>query len=697
MEAYALSTHIDINAGLPWLEVCMPSDHHAEETVLLQERFDIDDIFSSPAPAMRNRAQMQNSLSNGGSTLSANTEETHHSTFHEHADEKQNHNYIYPLNLRHHEPLAFSKTGLLRPILDKFTFQSHQIFHRPPIHYSTEELISFINQGLVYQQDEVAVDHIELQIDLLHFKLDSYQFKTTIDLIRNVLLEPPKPYRRHLQREKFDHVESETTPKPSKRVSSVAATEMEETLKSKKFSNDYKHLGKKGREALRSSAMGLLRDLEDRLALSGDNINRRIAYTLSKLKWSIQCPDEIDDVEIAFTGFYGQHDYSTNGSVVSHFGLEDVRISSSKPGPDSICFLDPTSVVKSVLGDERSPCQRCGEKFDHNENNLNSCKFHQGTFKSGTWSCCKSTKSNSLGCKAGPHTGKERAATVRVEALPRSVDGITLYTHFEVNIFPSVPHTLVLQISKSMSRLFMNYFFVEDDGKDDLDTLSTVSEVKGSVETNSTQSESTPKQPFRKSLLIGGKGSLPAGGRHTREDLYQNRTSEFETPSELEVPDNLTEGAEIIFIKVWRVGYVNINISTGGFRRLPQTSLDICVPAYSKAYEVGTSAYLGHKFLTYLIKEVLKSGASSGLDKFRKKMMGGNYSSPNIDQGKSYVEERESPPTSIIRTDLSELGPNNDRDTYLRRHLHRPIGADAILGTPAKKVKQKKGLPFGKK
>jgi len=677
MEAFALSTHIDVNAGLPWLEICTPGDRNVTEALILEERYGIAGNISEFLTNAKSVDTDSNSSRDDPVSICDNS------------SSDRNHHFIYPENLRHHEPLAFCKTGILRPILDKFTFQSRQVFHRPPVHYSTEELHSFINQGLVHTQNETAVDHIELQIDLLLFNLDSYQFKTTIDLIRNVLLEPPKPYRRHLQREKFDHIESQSNdPKPSNRISSVAATEMEDAI-GKIASND-KHLGRKEREALRSSAMALQRDLEDRLTLSGDDITRRIVYTLNQLKWSIQCPDEIDDVEIAFTGFYGHHDYSTNGSVLSQFGLEDVRVSSSKPGPDSICFLDPTSVVKSVLGDERTPCQRCGKKFDHDEDHSNPCQYHPGIFKSQIWTCCESADAHSLGCKSGPHTGKERAAMVRVQALPRSVDGITLYSHFEVNIFPSVPHTLVLQISKSLSRLFMAYFFVGNDGKDDIETMSTISEGTGSTEGASMYSENTPKQPVRRSLIVGGKPSPPSGGKSLRDEPYQNRTNDFENPSDIEETEKLVEGAEIIFIKVWRVGYVNVNLSLGGFRRLPQTTLDICVPAYSRAYEVGTWSYLGRKFLTYLIKEVLKSGASSGLEKVRRKMIR-SATNPDFDHGKPFVETRSSPSALNDYTYLPE-----DEDFFLGKNLSRPVGAEAILGTPHR-GKPKKKRPFGKK
>ena len=230
--------------------------------------------------------------------------------------------------------------------------------------------------------------------------ISSYQFKTTFDIIRNVLLEPPKPHRhRGFSGDENGH----RPPVQRARVSSVAAAEMEEILENSRNHIHAKH----GREILRSAAMNLLRDIEDRHALSGDTITRRVSYTLKKLKWRIHSPDSIDDVEIAFTGFFGKHDYSSDGSVSTQFGLEDVRVRSSKPGPDSISFPDPTSVIKPVLN-ERSPCVVCGKRFDHSFNDLTSCTFHDGKFISGVWSCCSLLNATAPGCKYGPHTGKER-------------------------------------------------------------------------------------------------------------------------------------------------------------------------------------------------------------------------------------------------------------------------------------------------
>ena len=152
---------------------------------------------------------------------------------------------------------------------------------------------------------------------------------------------------------------------------------------------------------------------------------RRISYKLSKLVWCVQGP--IDDVQIAFTGFQGEHSYMASGLFKTQLGLEDVRVTSSKPGPDSMGFADPTSVLKPVLGSKRSPCQRCGSTFSHSNNGLDACRFHWGRFSGDKWTCCEAATSDAPGCKTAPHTGKERTAVVRVEALPPVVEGISLY------------------------------------------------------------------------------------------------------------------------------------------------------------------------------------------------------------------------------------------------------------------------------
>lgn len=265
-----------------------------------------------------------------------------------------------------------------------------------------------------------------------------------------------------------------------------------------------------------------------------------------------------------------------------------------------------------------------------------------------------------------------------------------MYSHFEVNLFPGIPHQLVLQISKSMSRLLMSYFFVEDDYDDDIDIMLTVSDDTSAMSDSfSSQPEFSPKPMSRKkAMLIGGKGITSSASKRVSESMSES--NEFKSNS-VESPK---KRPEVVFVKVWRVGYVDVNISLGGFKRLPLSSLDICVPAYSKAYEIGTWEYLGKKYLSHLVREVLKSGASSGLGKFRRKVMGGGGASPSPagQRGDLLVSttsfETNSTPRLLpprlptMSTDSDSAEPESSIGSKL---WGRPKGASDILGTPVKK------------
>ena len=348
-------------------------------------------------------------------------------------------------------------------------------------------------------------------------------------------------------------------------------------------------------------------------------------------------------------------------------------ISSSKPGPDSMSFVDPTSVVKSVLGNQRSACDRCGQQFDHSNNGINSCSFHLGRYVNGSWTCCKYNYAHANGCKHCPHSGKERAAFIRVESLPRTVDGLSLYSHVEINLFPGIRHTLMLQISKSMSLLLKSYFFVEEDHDEDSDDMS---DATGSTDSNSVQSSHA-------SMLLSIKhkpitSSVTASSQNSRERLG---SSELKMTS----PENKPlKAPELVLIKVCRVGNVDVNITVGGFRRLSQiSSLDICVPAYSKAYEIGSWEFHSKKYLrSHLVREVLKSGARSGFSQFRRKKFGGSAitEEPSHDNSSPTSTPPDVPPTFVHSKEVLDISKE----------------ASDILGMPAPLLKKKKKLFFGR-
>lgn len=240
------------------------------------------------------------------------------------------------------------------------------------------------------------------------------------------------------------------------------------------------------------------------------------------------------------------------------------------------------------------------------------------------------------------------------------VEGITLYSHFEVNVFPETPHTTIVQISKSLSKLFMNYFF--QDEREDTKTTSD----------KATESISLPpgSDSRQKALLIGGKG-------YVRESV-QTEDSDDENSSSTATDSH----TELVLIKVWRVGCINAEISLAGFRRIPQRTVDIRVHDYSRAYKIGSWGYLGQKYLTFLIQETLKSGASSAI--FRRKI---TVATSN-DQS-NQAEMLLSKPSASFE---------NDRESSIIRHSRvRPFGAETFLGTAPGRAKGKSKTSISKK
>ena len=352
-------------------------------------------------------------------------------------------NFKIPLILREFEAKDFIPPKFCEKIMDRCAFKTRQECYNPPFDLTREELCEAVNCDNTAIKSSMAMVIIEIVVDELSFLLSSHQFTTTLDLIRNVLLEPPKAPRQRYYRSSLPdkNKTNETKPnnEPNFERSSRSTTNLKEAI------SRYTNVRKGEREHLKSLAHESLEALEEKQGKSIQPSNRCIKYSLSKAKWKIYSPTFVDDVVINFTGLEGIHDYPADGSMCTNISLEDFYVSSQKPSPDSIVFDDPTTIIKTVLGVKRSPCQRCGLIFVHTNNESNSCLFHTGSFifiseRNQSWSCCKKIREDASGCQSSPHTGIERAIVLRFDNLPRTVDGLVMYKHVEANFFPGVSH-----------------------------------------------------------------------------------------------------------------------------------------------------------------------------------------------------------------------------------------------------------------
>ena len=343
------------------------------------------------------------------------------------------------------------------------TFNVSQRFHRPPVDLTKEELDEAIdkNEVISLKTDE-TMDHVKIMVDELSFLLDSYQFSTTLNVIRTVLLAPPQH-----RRERYYGNPSKAEEKKQHLGHGTEGIRKEMLGILKRHGNPASLDKKQCKSLLQSKAREILDDLEETQEKHHRRRTRRIEYTLCKAKWKVINIDSTDNSELNLTWFRGTHDFTVDGSVNSQIFLEDLQITTQRPENTAKIDYDPTIILKTEVGVERSSCQECGQPFDRRLNESSSCIFHSGIFTSSPtvrgWSCCQAKDSEDPGCVSRPHTGIENFLSIRVDCHPKTVEGMTFYSHIEANVYPGFPHTIIAQVTKTAVDFFRGYFIGGND------------------------------------------------------------------------------------------------------------------------------------------------------------------------------------------------------------------------------------------
>mmetsp|Transcript_21631 Transcript_21631/g.43381 ORF Transcript_21631/g.43381 Transcript_21631/m.43381 type:complete len:505 (-) Transcript_21631:100-1614(-) len=304
----------------------------------------------------------------------------------------------------------------------------------------------------------------------------------------------------------------------------------------------------------------------------------RNVHTCTQIIWHLRHPEKLEDVEINISGVSGDHCYYADGSMDTEIMLQNLYVRSHRPGPDSIDFDDPTSVVTNRVA-RRSPCVRCGALFDPNDNAATACTFHaaadgsEGSYDvaSATWSCCAAPGPHAGGCARAPHRGSDCLVSVRLETVPFSVNHVSLYKRLELLFYPGVDYIMEVQITKSLTDLFVSYF-VGNEVKDDPYTTSLAK---------------TDAEPCEEASL----------------DTCSNKT--LDTSSGRNVVEQTTTG-EMVYVKELRVGKINMKVSTARFKLLNVADVKLQVSEYEKRRQIGTWTQHGLKFvLRHVLPDIL--------------------------------------------------------------------------------------------
>ncbi|GMH48247.1 hypothetical protein TrLO_g884 [Triparma laevis f. longispina] len=404
---------------------------------------------------------------------------------------------------------------------------------------------------------------------------------------------------------------------------------------------------KRGRAQMKELMQDVMSELEG-VKMESSQV-RAIKWTVSRASWRIKKKHESmtavadDDVEVVLTNVEGNHEFFEDGSLETVFELENAFIRSRKPGAESIMWHDPTSVLRSTIEGKKTPCQRCGAEFDPEHNNVTSCHYHAdaegvpGVFRlgSGGWSCCKAPYMGAKGCNSRPHVGKEHIVMARVYNLPRLVckqTELSIYKHIELSFYPGTKYTLNVQMTRAISKLFMNYFLGE--GLDNTigqhnttaemaenvrDTLTHGIEdiaEKAKRKAKSLTALASHATEERKEILFGGLSGSNSSKGKSGDSGKDVKASENAVTLKSDVEKN-----EVVYISHIRIGDINSRVSLSGFA-LDIDRYGLKVSPFQRSKKVGDWKHLIRKWVGHTVREVSKSAASTGLKKVKEKMFG---------------------------------------------------------------------------
>jgi len=385
-----------------------------------------------------------------------------------------------------------------------------------------------------------------------------------------------------------------------------------------------------------------------------------VEYFVGKGAWTLQSEGHLESVEVGFSGYNGRHTFYSDSSLDTFFEIQRFWVRNLRPSSDAMEFFDPTVVLTPQL-DNEEPCIRCGQPFRAEENSPTSCNFHahpdgtMGEFKLldaiidspksrrrlkrqsssesefslqkvPMWTCCGSPNQNSPGCASRPHTSNEMMLTVRADLLPTAIIGnseVAVIHLMEIGLFPGFPHTLIIQVTRTLADLINKYFLIsvqegefDDEGKN-LSTplVSDVTPTSFSTKDknvmllggstpylstpitsplpplpNSTNTAETPKTPSRKSLFgkMFGSGRRKGKGETDGDEEAVSKSNHRRNPSEdddisysqpsssnlyqhnqnnqqQQLTSVVSERMECIYVNYIRVGVISVQVSSSGF------------------------------------------------------------------------------------------------------------------------------------
>lgn len=445
---------------------------------------------------------------------------------------------------------------------------------------------------------------VEADLSFMQLSTDRHQFYQLLNVIRHVLLAPPALSRRPT-RAQTTHINMQND-----------SASYAETSDTSEFSPTSPSIHGNYSKKLHAQLADEIRNREARFLGSSSSRSQMIAlkcisFSVSGAQIRLQCSPEItgvdhEFVEIRVEQLTGSHTYYVNQCTKLTLNMQWLEINNLRPGPSSIAFEDPTSVLRAKL--------LVGKHF-------------QGRSRLDL-------------------TNQKGMLTIRAESGPlMRVLGqkLRVLDVLEVSIFPEISNQIVIQLASDFYDLLYKFFFerMPVQERNETNCESVLFGRKGATSTtqviSSTQSSISPMvrgrlvQPLgqvhpgspsmharRKSLVINTSSydlSTNTGSSGRNLMINSPNTSEYG-----EDEDTSAEGDELFYFKYVRIGNIRLGINCNGFF-VNLNDFDLDLPPYVCQSKLATWKRLLQKFESHLKWHLTRESASSGLSHFKNKFL----------------------------------------------------------------------------
>ena len=393
--------------------------------------------------------------------------------------------------------------------------------------------------------------HVYIRMAVINLTTNSPEFYQIIDVVRNVLLAPPKSYTDGIDNDK-DNLSDDLNTSSHSNDDDEVVGRTGNTSSNSEISDDDEDI-----DDTDNDDVPTIQEIEDLLirreapnannnnndtSSTNDGILSELSYSFEGIGWHLQPLNEDPPMEIGIKGINGKHTFYEDTSTAVNIAIKTLYIVDMKPcALAAINFEDSTMVLKPFLLDRKQQSEQFLEII----------------------------------CETAP--------IAKTEKKKRKKEfEVKVYNRLEVSIFPGSRYNLCIQLTARIANSLSNFFF---------------GEVESNIE--STDMDDT-------ALLFGEATAARNSSNKMKKKAISNDIDILEVEEDTDAVTAADD--DYIYFKRVRMGEISLKISLQGYPIVKLDGFQIKVGPYSRTSRLSTWSNLASSIVAHIRKNVLGRG-----------------------------------------------------------------------------------------